>query len=105
MTLRQLRRKIRKELRKGASYAIVANSLNISKPEVGRILKGHYPGEKIAAVLGLPVKCHACKRRMPKQKQQKQASALLPHDLWWRSLSPAARQEIIKSMYQTAGAF
>ena len=49
--------------------------------------------------------CPSCKRRMPKQKQQKQASALLPHDLWWRSLSPAARQEIIKSMYQAAGAF
>lgn len=104
MNMRRIQRTIKKELKAGASYAIVGNALGISKPEVGRILKGHYPGPKVAVKLGLPPVCHACKRRIP-QPRQKQQARKPAHLEWWAGMRREERDEIIKRLYVEKGAY
>lgn len=58
-------RTIRKAHRRGKSYEAIGKELGVSKAEARRLALGKYPGETIAAKIGLPVICHTCKRRVP----------------------------------------
>lgn len=67
-TLRQTERYIRKRLKSKISKRQIGRELFISAAEVGRILEGKYPGEKVAKRLGIPVICFVCHRRVSVKK-------------------------------------
>lgn len=56
---------IKKARQKGKSFYAIAREMGIDQAEINRLMKGKYPGEKVAQRLGLPVVCHTCKRRVP----------------------------------------
>jgi len=81
-TLRQIMSTIKKASKAGRSRQFLANEYKVSKPEIGRIIAGHYPGPKIARVLGLREKCPACHRPIPK-KTIKQPAQKIGRDEGW----------------------
>ena len=105
MTIHIIRREMKKRRKEGQSYAVIAQHFGVTKPEVGRIIKGGYPSPSIAVKLGIPAKCNTCKRRLPKAKAQKQTQAQPEHVQWWRTLPPEQRNDMIKSLHRAAGAF
>ena len=104
MTIRIIRREMKKRRKEGQSYAVIAQHFGVTKPEVGRIIKGGYPSPSIAVKLGIPAKCNTCKRRL-KAKAQKQTQPQPEHVQWWRTLPPEQRNNIIKTLHRAAGAF
>ncbi len=82
-TLGKLTRKIKAWRKLGASYETVGAALHISKADARRLTLGQYPGEKVAARLGLPVKCHACKRKLPAPRKPRKAQPKIGRDPNW----------------------
>lgn len=90
---------IEKRLKSGISFNRIGVELSLSAAEVIRIHSGKYPGEKVAARLGIPIVCHACHRRIPVSKI-KILTEVEEWLLWWRRLPSHERGEIIKSAWQ-----
>jgi hypothetical protein len=90
-----IRRFIKTARRAGRSDNSVAKELGINIAEIGRLLHGHYPGEKVAARLGLPVKCARCHRKVasPYKTMPKSVPVYMKQ---WRSLSKDEREQIIR---------
>lgn len=80
-TLKKIQREIKLRRKTQTDYAI-AKVLNVDQAEISRLTKGKYPGEKVAARLGLPIVCHTCKRTMPKPKQPRQPAPKIGQDGW-----------------------
>jgi hypothetical protein len=68
-TMGKLTRTIRKARRNGKKDFSIAKELGVDAAEIKRLMNGKYPGEKVAARLGLPVICHTCKRKLPKPRK------------------------------------
>lgn len=68
-TMSKVTRKVKAWRKLKASYATIGAALKISKADARRLALGQYPGEKVAARLGLPVICHTCKRKLPKPRK------------------------------------
>lgn len=95
INFRQLVSKLKKESRAGRSYQSLAGEYKVSKPEIGRIIAGHYPGPKIARVLGLRPKCPTCKRTIrekgkPHERKQEPEFMKL-----WKQIDKKTRYQII----------
>jgi hypothetical protein len=85
-SMTQIRKAVKTAKKSGISLNSIGVTFGICAAEVKRILrKGYYPGPKVAARLGLPVKCPACKRRAPKPviRTYRRISDLSPADLLW----------------------
>jgi hypothetical protein len=67
-TFRATVSKIKKASKAGRSRRELASEYHVSKPEIGRLIAGHYPGPKIARVLGLRPRCPACKKVIAEKK-------------------------------------
>ena len=68
-TMYKLTSTIRKARRNGKKDFSIAKELGVDAAEIKRLMSGKYPGEKVAARLGLPVICHTCKRKLPKPRK------------------------------------
>jgi len=87
--------KLKKESRAGRSYQSLSSEYKVSKPEIGRIIAGHYPGPKIARVLGLRPKCPTCKRTIKekgKPHEHKQEPEFMK---LWKQIDKKTRYQII----------
>jgi lambda repressor-like predicted transcriptional regulator len=76
--------KLKKASKAGVSIQKLSLEYGVSKPEIGRIIKGHYPGPKIAQILGLRPKCPTCHRSIIK-KTIKQPAPKIGRDEGWLS--------------------
>lgn len=103
--LTDITKHIKKARRSGSSDYAIARELQVDQAEIKRLLSGKYPGEKVAARLGIPVKCHACHRRIPETKVRQAPREKADHEIWWRSLTKEQRENFIKQWHQQAGAY
>jgi hypothetical protein len=81
-TFRKIVQEVKKASKAGRSRQSLASEYKVSKPEIGRLINGHYPGPKIARVLGLRPRCPACKRAIPK-KTERQPAPKIGRDAGW----------------------
>jgi len=89
---------IQKRRSERVSTILIAKELGVTKPVIGRLEKGIYPGEKVARQLGLPVICHTCHRKERKPRT-KNPVPLLPYQKWWRGLPKADRDRMIQNLF------
>ena len=80
----------------------IAKELGVSTPEIGRLMKHKYPGEKVARQLGLDVICHTCHRKEKKPRAKNQVS-LSDYQRWWRGLPKADRDRMIQNLFELEG--
>ncbi len=109
-TLKGITKSIRMARRRGSTDYAISKELGVDQREIKRLLtRGYYPGEKVAARIGVPIKCHTCHRRLPKHKQPNQQPTRkkepTEHEQWWRSLTKEQRENFIKQWHQQAGAY
>jgi hypothetical protein len=101
-TLGQIRTLVRKRRSEGKSDNSVARELGISGPEIKRLMMpNHYPGEKIAKELDIPVLCHVCKRRIATPRIRPSFTTMSVHQKWWHGLPPKQKDDYIEELYNT----
>jgi len=98
-TPRELRLLIQKRRSERISDSRIAKELGVSTPEIGRLMKRKYPGEKVAQKLGLPIICHTCHRKVSKLGE-KTTTPLSDCQRWWRGLSRADRDRMIQNLFE-----
>jgi hypothetical protein len=81
-TMDKLTRAILKARKRGKRDFAIAKELGVDAAEIKRLLSGKYPGEKVAARLGLPVICHTCKRKLPKQRKPRKPAPKIGQPGW-----------------------
>lgn len=95
---------IKQARRNGSSDADISRNLHIDQAEIKRLLSGKYPGESVAARLGLPVKCSRCHRRLPSATPRPRAP-LPDYMKQWRALPAAKRNELIRQWMNAMEAY
>lgn len=98
-----LAKSIHKARLRGKSKYALGKKYGVAAAEITRIEQGHYPGEKVAARLGIPVVCHACHRRIPKKRNPTTPAEVPAHMEWWKRLTAKERDGYIKDIYFLVG--
>lgn len=78
-----MRKAIRKARRNGATLKSLAQQYGLTTGAIQRVLDGAYPDATNAKRLGIPEKCTACKRTLPKPKQPRVTKRIDQYFLDW----------------------